>query len=59
MGALYIKKVPVTFRSGVQFEGNSGPALAVVGALVDFYDSEVQFVSNEGERGGAICNDWE
>ena len=54
VGTVYINKVPVTFRSDIHFDGNKGSALAVVGALVDFSNSEVQFVYNEGESGGAI-----
>ena len=55
VGAVYIDKIPVQFRKEVRFENNRGSGLGVVGAVVDFSDCKVHFLSNVGDKGGAIA----
>ena len=55
IGAVYINQMPVEFRGQTVFYLNSGTALAVVGAPVDFTQAYAVFANNEGYRGGAIA----
>ena len=54
VGTIYISKIPVSFQEYLRLEGNTGTALAVVGALVDFSNCRTDFFSNVGSKGGAI-----
>lgn len=55
IGAVYINEVNVKFREFEGFNWNNGSALAVVGATVDFMESSISFLGNEGVNGGAIA----
>ena len=55
VGAIYIRKIPVRFQEYLRLEGNTGTALAVVGALVDFSNCKADFLSNIGSKGGAMA----
>ena len=54
IGAVYLNGIPAKFVGAIIFENNSGSALAVVGAYVDFTSSNVSFFNNTGDKGGAI-----
>ena len=53
-GAFYISKIPVTFRGVFLFAGNTNSALYITSALVYFTNSQLVFVNNSGDCGGAI-----
>ena len=54
VGVVYTNRIPVWFQNEILFENNEGSALAVVGALVNFSNSNATFTSNTGKYGGAI-----
>eukprot|EP00731_Ephydatia_muelleri_P035432 Em0124g2a len=54
IGAVYLNGLHATFNGAILFTNNSGSALAVVGAYVDFTSSNVSFFNNTGDKGGAI-----
>jgi len=53
---VYINKVPVIFRSDVQFEDNKGSSLAVVGVLVDLKCSLCLAREKEVEQYHSLAN---
>eukprot|EP00731_Ephydatia_muelleri_P035438 Em0124g8a len=54
IGAVYLNGIDAKFNGAILFTNNSGSALAVVGANVDFTSSNVSFFNNTGDKGGAI-----
>ena len=54
IGAVYLNGIDAKFNGAILFINNSGSALAVVGAYVDFTSSNVSFFNNTGDKGGAI-----
>ena len=54
-GAVHIHSVPVSFKSWIRFETNSGSALALVATHADFTSCSAQFTGNSGTKGGAIA----
>ena len=55
VGALYISEVHVTFQRLMEFQNNTGSALALVGTRITFdANSTITFTGNGGADGGAI-----
>ena len=55
IGAVYISEVTVSYQGNVNFEGNNGTALAIVGTTVYFLENSViVFKNNRGSNGGAM-----
>ena len=56
-GALYIDTIPVKFTGNQNiFEGNSGSAIAVESAGIEFFsNTRILFCNNTGDKGGAIA----
>ena len=54
VGGVYTNGVPILFKNEIQFFRNRGSALAVVGTLVNFSNSNATFIENSGKYGGAI-----
>lgn len=55
IGAVYLNGVPAHFYDVILFCNNSGSALAVVSADVDFTSCNVSFLNNTGDKGAAIA----
>ena len=55
LGTMYVNGITVDFSGTVSFLNNSGSALAVVGAQVDFSRCTALFVKNSGSIGGGIA----
>ena len=55
VGAVYSNEVELIFEENVNFTGNSGSALAVVGTSVNFSNCDACFVRNKGNNGGAVA----
>lgn len=55
VGSVYVNEVPVQFEDSVDFEYNTGTALAVVGTHINFTSCKAWFKGNHGVRGGAIA----
>ena len=55
IGVVYSSRVPLEFRSTVNFMDNYGTALALVSTRAIFYNSTLTFVNNSGDTGGAIA----
>ena len=51
----HLNGIDAIFNGAILFINNSGSALAVVGAYVDFTSSNVSFFNNTDDKGGAIC----
>lgn len=55
MGTVYSNQVDVWFPDNVTFEGNDGPALALVNSMANFSNTVATFANNTADsRGGAI-----
>ena len=55
IGAVYIRYLPTVFQGYINFTGNEGSALSVIGTLVDFTGSSVDFIQNTGLVGAGIA----
>ena len=55
IGTVYANQVSVAFRDQVQFLNNSGSALGVVGAQINFTDTNGLFFNNSGLLGAGIA----
>ena len=54
VGAVYLNGVPAKFYGVIVFQQNSGSALAIMNAYVDFASCNISFLNNTGDKGGAI-----
>ena len=55
MAAVYVSKIPTSFRNSAVFINNTGSALVVSGCRVNFTGTNATFDSNDGADGGAIA----
>ena len=55
IGVIYSFRVSLNFTSISSFSDNYGSALAIVETHADFCDSNVSFVNNKGDTGGALA----
>lgn len=55
MAAVYVRTIHTSFLNSVEFYNNTGSALFVVGAQVNFNGSTAIFNNNSGSDGGAIA----
>jgi hypothetical protein len=55
MGAVYVNGISVDFNDTAKFINNSGSALAVVGAQINFSGCNAIFSKNRGGNGGGIA----
>ena len=55
VGAVATSDVKIVFKGNIHFSGNNSTALAVEGALVEFYsNSVIEFYDNSGKNGGGV-----
>ena len=55
IGAVHVDEVPVWFKGSLVFHHNTGSALSVIGAVVNFTYCQARFSENHGNKGAAIA----
>ena len=55
MGVIYAFRASLNFTKASLFTDNHGSAVAIVGTHADFCDSDMSFVNNRGDTGGALA----